>query len=183
MLNKKNSGFTLVELMIVVAIIGIIAAIAVPAFSKYIKKSRTAEVAEFLNKEWAGSVTYYMTDFSDGKSGALPRQFPGPSGTWEVSGTGAADCCQMSNGRCPGNASVWAGDGVWLALKFSIPDEHTYMPGYSGVDSGTSAKFTAYARGNLNCDAVFGEFYRTGSITSNGDVAGAHQPYVVHELE
>ena len=57
MLNKKNSGFTLVELMIVVAIIGILAAIAVPAFSKYIKKSRTAEVAEFLNKEWAGSVT------------------------------------------------------------------------------------------------------------------------------
>ena len=51
MRNKKSSGFTLVELMIVVAIIGIIAAIAIPAFSKYVKKSRTAEVAGFLNKE------------------------------------------------------------------------------------------------------------------------------------
>ena len=44
MLSKKNSGFTLVELMIVVAIIGILAGIAIPAFSRYIKKSRTAEV-------------------------------------------------------------------------------------------------------------------------------------------
>ena len=182
MLNKKNSGFTLVELMIVVAIIGIIAAIAVPAFSKYIKKSRTAEVAEFLNKEWAGSVTYYMTDFSGGVSGPLPRQFPGPSGSWEVSGA-TADCCQISNGRCPGNSTVWGSDGVWLALKFSIPDEHTYMPGYSGANSGTSSLFTAYARGNLNCNAVFAEFYRTGSISSVGDVAGASQPYVVQELE
>jgi prepilin-type N-terminal cleavage/methylation domain-containing protein len=182
MLNKKNSGFTLVELMIVVAIIGIIAAIAVPAFSRYIKKSRTAEVAEFLNKEWAGSVTYYMTDFSGGPTGVLARQFPGPSGAWELPAQ-TGDCCQVGSGRCPGNASVWLSDGVWLALKFSIPDEHTYTPGYSGAGTGTSSQFTAYARGNLNCDAVYAEFSRNGGVSSNGDVYGAYQPTVSHELE
>ena len=45
-----KKGFTLIELMIVIAIIGILAAVAIPMYSDYTKKSRTAEVQSNLSE-------------------------------------------------------------------------------------------------------------------------------------
>ncbi|MGX5836587.1 pilin [Aeromonas piscicola] len=47
---KKQSGFTLIELMIVVAIVAILAAIALPAYQNYTKKAKMTEVASATGK-------------------------------------------------------------------------------------------------------------------------------------
>ena len=59
---KKNEGFTLIELMIVIAIIGILAAIAIPQFSAYRKRSYNAAAEADLRNAATAQEAYYVDE-------------------------------------------------------------------------------------------------------------------------
>ena len=82
----KSSGFTLIELMIVVAIVAILAAIAYPSYQEQVRKSRRAdakavllEAAQWLERHYTVNNTY-VVDFAADFPAALKKS-PKDGGT------------------------------------------------------------------------------------------------------
>jgi len=170
--RRNDKGFTLIELMIVVVILGVLAAVAVPAFLKYIRRAKTAEAEEKLSALYRSSVAYFTQEQVDRGVAATgrARQFPTSAGPTP----GACTVCgAQANGRCASNPAGWDSVPTWQTLDFAITDPHYFVYAYQSSGSGTTSQFTARASGDLDADSVCSTFERAGVSTTDFNVQGS----------
>lgn len=159
---RDNKGFTLIELMIVVAIIAILAVVAVPQFTKYMRSAKTAEANEMLDLIKKGSATYYTTPrVAIGTTTKIDCQFPAVVNTTPA-GSGCCKIDTSGDDRCDPSLSSW-NNPTWSALKFAITDEHYFQYTYNSTGTLSTARYTADANADLDCDGTFSTFQLVGT--------------------
>jgi type IV pilus assembly protein PilA len=153
MKKMAQKGFTLIELMIVVAIIGILAAVAIPMFMDSMKTAKKSEALIQLDKIGKRAIIEYNTN-------ATYPQAAAPT-------TPAANCCTqnaLGKKKCAVVAADW-NTPEWRALDFSLDKEFYYQYAYTPGAGG--ATFQASATGDTDCDGTEVSYTLDG-LTNNG---------------
>ncbi len=160
MRKNKQSGFTLIELMIVVAIIGILAAIAIPNFIRYQLRSKTTEAKTVL-----GGIKTSEESFRAEYDNYVATVAPNPAAAgdtlkaaWVVA-LCPAGCNRLATGACNNFAC--------LGYQPAGDIYYQYATGRRVAAVGTTAEYVTAAQSDLDGDGTHGSF----SLASSNDEA------------
>jgi prepilin-type N-terminal cleavage/methylation domain-containing protein len=141
--SRSTAGFSLIELMIVVAIVGILAAVAIPSFRTYIQKSKTAEAVTFLGEIRQREESYRAEFGTYCAAPVAPRATPtSASVSWSV----AANSAWNQLGAAPDSA-------VRFTYEVLAGTPGTAGPAGSNI-TGNDFWYVSRATGDLDGDGV-----------------------------
>lgn len=153
---RNNSGLTLVEVMIIVVIMSVLAAVAVPTMIRYTKRARTSEAFANVARIYAAQLSY--RDESHGHG--LSQNFVSAPATPNTPPRSAKYAADLSR---------WTSSPAWVALGFGLDSGHYFQ--YASPASATS--FEVRALGDFDNDGVFATYSRTGQLIE-GEISASN---------